>query len=53
MDPSLLIVFIILTGYAFYHFIAGREALSNLGLTAFIGTVQFFRHIGCVVLAGS
>ena len=41
----ILIVFIILTGYAFYHFIAGRETLSNLGLTAFIGTLQFFPGI--------
>ncbi|MFA7554449.1 MAG: ATP-binding protein [Spongiibacteraceae bacterium] len=37
-----LIVFIILTGYLFYHIIAGRETLSDLGLTAFIGTLQFF-----------
>lgn len=37
----LLIVFIILTGYIFYRFIAGREALSNLGLVAFIATLQF------------
>ncbi|ARN73494.1 sensor histidine kinase [Oceanicoccus sagamiensis] len=38
----ILIVCIILTGYAFYRFIAGREALSSLGLAAFIGTLQFF-----------
>ena len=38
----ILIVFIILTGYAFYRFITSREALSSLGLAAFIGTLQFF-----------
>lgn len=37
----LLIVCIILTGYLFYRFIVGREALSNLGLVAFIATLQF------------
>ncbi len=36
-----LIIFIILMGYVFYRFIAGREALSNLGLAAFIATLQF------------
>jgi Na+/proline symporter/signal transduction histidine kinase len=38
----ILIVCIILTGYGFYRFIAGREALSSLGLAAFIATLQFF-----------
>ncbi|MCP3908181.1 MAG: PAS domain-containing protein [Oceanicoccus sp.] len=38
----ILIVLIILTGYGFYRFIAGREALSSLGLAAFIATLQFF-----------
>lgn len=37
----ILIVCIILTGYGFYRFIAGRETLSNLGLAAFIATLQF------------
>ncbi len=37
----LLIVFIILTGYLFYRFIAGRETLSSLGIAAFIATLQF------------
>lgn len=36
-----LIVFIILTGYVFYRFINGSEALSNLGLAAFIASMQF------------
>ncbi|MEE8057674.1 MAG: ATP-binding protein [Pseudomonadales bacterium] len=37
----ILIVFIILTGYLFYRFIAGRETLSTLGLASFIATLQF------------
>ena len=37
-----LIVFIILTGYLFYRFMAGHAALSDLGLAAFIATLQFF-----------
>ncbi|WP_101759151.1 sensor histidine kinase [Oceanicoccus sp. KOV_DT_Chl] len=40
-----LIVFIILTGYTFYRFIAGRETLSNLGLASFIATLQFLPGI--------
>jgi Na+/proline symporter/signal transduction histidine kinase len=41
----LLIAFIILTGYGFYHFIAGREELSDLGIAAFTATLQFFPGI--------
>ena len=37
----LLIVFIILMGYLFYRFMVGHEALSSLGLAAFIATLQF------------
>jgi PAS domain S-box-containing protein len=37
-----LIVSIILCGYIFYRFMLNREALSNLGLAAFIATLQFF-----------
>jgi Na+/proline symporter/signal transduction histidine kinase len=36
-----LIIFIILTGYLFYRFVAGKEDLSHLGLAAFIATLQF------------
>lgn len=36
-----LIIFIILTGYLFFRFIAGTEELSHLGLAAFIATLQF------------
>lgn len=35
-----LIIFIILTGYLFFLFIVGREALSNLGLASFTATLQ-------------
>ncbi|MGK0498640.1 MAG: Na+/proline symporter/signal transduction histidine kinase [Oceanicoccus sp.] len=37
----LLIVLIILSGYLFYRLMESREALSSLGIAAFIGTLQF------------
>lgn len=37
----LLIILIILSGYLFYRFIAGKEALSELGLSAFVAATQF------------
>ena len=37
----ILIVCIILTGYLFFRVIVGRESLSNLGIAAFIGSLQF------------
>ena len=37
----LLIVCIILAGYLFFRVIVGRESLSNLGIAAFIGSLQF------------
>lgn len=37
----LLIIFIILTGYGFFYLIEGDETLSNLGISAFIATLQF------------
>ncbi len=36
-----LIVFIILTGFVFFRFIAGRETLADLGIAAFVATLQF------------
>jgi len=41
----LFIILIISTGYAFFRFIDSREALSDLGLTAFIATLQFLPGI--------
>jgi Na+/proline symporter/signal transduction histidine kinase len=41
----ILILFIILTGYLFFLFIVGREALSNLGLASFTATLQFLPGI--------
>lgn len=38
----ILILSIILAGYLFYRIIVGQEALSSLGLAAFIATLQFF-----------
>ncbi|MEH6910408.1 MAG: ATP-binding protein [Oceanicoccus sp.] len=36
-----LIIFIILSGYMYYRFIAGNDALSELGLSTFIAALQF------------
>jgi len=36
-----LITLLILAGYVFYVVISGRESLTQLGLVAFIGTMQF------------
>ena len=41
----ILIIFIILTGYLFFLFIVGREALSDLGLASFTATLQFLPGI--------
>jgi PAS domain S-box-containing protein len=38
----ILIGAIILAGYLFYRFIATRQSLVDLGLVAFVGTLQFF-----------
>ncbi len=38
----LFIIFIIFVGYLFFRYLTHRESLSDLGLTAFIGTLQFF-----------
>lgn len=38
----LFIIFIILVSYLFFSLLHHRESLSDLGLTAFIGTLQFF-----------
>ncbi len=37
----LLIFTIIAAGYAFYHLLDARQNLSNLGVTAFVATLQF------------
>lgn len=41
----LFIILIVGTGYAFFRFIDSAETLSNLGLTAFIATLQFLPGI--------
>jgi signal transduction histidine kinase/Na+/proline symporter len=41
----ILIICIILSGYLFYRFIDGNEALSELGLSAFIAAMQFLPGI--------
>jgi len=41
----LFIILIIGTGYTFFRFIDSRETLSDLGLTAFIATLQFLPGI--------
>jgi PAS domain S-box-containing protein len=40
-----LISIFILAGYCFFLVLEGRQSLSELGLTAFIGTLQFFPGI--------
>lgn len=45
----LLIAAVILGGYVFYRVLSGREDLSNLAMTGFIGTLQFLPGVLAVM----